>query len=92
MNWSYVIQKRLDSKGWTQADLVRAIKKADPLNKGITKGYLSELLSGKRKNPHVPALIKIAGGFGVKFWTLAKEAEKGPSNGLTQCSEVLLTS
>ncbi len=43
--------------GMTQAELARKTK--------LTEAYVSQLLSGKRKNPSLPTLKKLARALGV---------------------------
>jgi len=53
-----------EEKGWTQDELAKRAK--------LTKPYISQLESGARKNPSLPALQRLAKALGVPVTELLK--------------------
>jgi transcriptional regulator with XRE-family HTH domain len=59
-----VIKALREKKGWTQDMLAKRAK--------LTKPYISQLESGVRKNPSLPALQRLAKALGSPLWKLLK--------------------
>ena len=62
-NISENIQKALDAKGMTQADLARKT--------GLSTAVVSQIVSGKTKDPRLSNVITIANALGVSLDYLA---------------------
>lgn len=62
-NISGNIQKALDAKGMTQADLARKT--------GLSTAVVSQIVSGKTKDPRLSNVITIANALGVSLDYLA---------------------
>lgn len=62
-NISDNIQKALDAKGMTQADLARKT--------GLSTAVVSQIVSGKTKDPRLSNVITIANALGVSLDYLA---------------------
>ncbi len=57
------IQKAMDAKGYTQADLARET--------GFSTAIISQIVSGKTKDPRFTNVVKIASVLGVSLDYLA---------------------
>ena len=57
------IQEAMDAKGYTQADLARET--------GFSTAKISQIVSGKTKNPGFTAVVKIASALNVSLDYLA---------------------
>ena len=57
------IQKAMDAKGYTQADLARET--------GFSTAIISQIVSGKTKDPRFTNVVKIASVLGVSLEYLA---------------------
>ena len=80
-----VIRANREQRGWSQSELAR--------RSGLTQGHINQIEAGKRLNPSVEVLQRVAQAFGVgvdsllqdsPLAPLAQDIAQAPANELTK--------